>query len=69
MHRARYAPTPLNGLQLMEQLKPVSPLKLIVINTEGCDRLDGADPKRGCAERLLLSCLWVVYRRTETMLA
>ena len=44
--------------ELMEQLKPVSPLKLIVINTEGCDRLDGADPKRGCAERLLLSCLW-----------
>ncbi len=44
--------------ELTQQLGPASPLRLIVVNTEGCDRLDGADPRRGCGERLLLSCLW-----------
>ena len=42
--------------ELTQQLGPTK--KLIVVNTEGCDRLDGADPRRGCGERLLLSCLW-----------
>ena len=43
-----------------EQLKPKTPIRLIVMNTEGVDRLDGADPQRKVGERLLLGLLWLL---------
>lgn len=42
------------------QLQPPSPVKLVVVSTEGVDRPDGADPKRGLAERLVLWLLWLL---------
>lgn len=42
------------------QLAPSTPLRLVVVSTEGVDRPDGADPKRGLLERLLLSVLWLL---------
>ena len=42
------------------QLAPPQPLRLVVVSTEGVDRPDGADPKRGLLERLLLFLLWLL---------
>ncbi len=42
-------------------LAPDTPIKLVVISTEGVDRPDGGDDVRklrGCAERLVLGLLW-----------
>ena len=43
-----------------QEMQPPSPLKLIVVSTEGVDKLDGTDPKRGLAERTLLGLLWLL---------
>ena len=43
------------------QLAPPTPLRLVVVSTEGVDRPDGADPKRGLLERLLLFLLWLLF--------
>ena len=38
----------------IRSLAPAEPIKFIVVSTEGVDRPDGADPPRGCLERLVL---------------
>ena len=45
---------------LIKKLAPVKPIKFIVIGTEGVDRLDGSDPRRGFGERFLLTLLWLL---------
>ena len=45
--------------RVAEQLQPPSPIRLIVISTEGVNRLDGADPPRSYSERLILALLWL----------
>ena len=45
--------------EAVRALAPPAPVKYIVVNTEGVDRLDGADPPRGWGERLVL---WMLQK-------
>jgi len=40
--------------------QPSTPLRLVVVSTEGVDRPDGDDPPRGLMERLVLLLLWLL---------
>ena len=44
---------------IVRKLAPPSPIRLIVISTEGFDRLDGADPPRSWPESGLIGLLWL----------
>ncbi len=44
--------------EAVRALSPAAPMKYIVINTEGVDRVDGADPRRGLMERIVLGLLY-----------
>ena len=46
--------------RVAEQLQPKTPIRLIVVSSEGVDRPDGADPPRGRGERLVLWLLWLL---------
>ena len=41
-------------------MRPPSPIRLIVVSTEGVSRPDGADPPRSLAERLVIGLLWLL---------
>lgn len=46
--------------EVAHRLQPPSPIKVVVVSTEGVDRPDGSDPRRGLGERLVLAILWLL---------
>merc|ERR1712023_245941 len=54
--------------EAIRQLAPETPIKYIVVSTEGVDKLDGSDPKRGLCERALLKLLeWTLPPMVDNM--